>query len=98
MAEGIDTERHCTFVPPSHRQPAEDSGALDLSGLLEESTLTLRKDVPLELVVDMFQKMVRVNSRLLPRREPLLTRTRTRRLGRTCCTSCSRRRASSWGW
>ena len=98
MAEGIDTERHCTFVPPSHRQAAEDSSALDLSGLLEESTLTLRKDVPLELVVDMFQKMVRANSRLLPRREPLLTCTRTRRLGRTCCTSCSRRRASSWGW
>ena len=31
----------------------------DLSGLLEGAVLQLRPDVPLELVVDMFQKMVR---------------------------------------
>ena len=31
---------------------------VNLSGLLEEAVLQLRKDVPLELVVNMFQKMV----------------------------------------
>lgn len=45
-------------MPPS--QAAEgDSSLLNLSSLLEEAVLQLRKDVPLELVVNMFQKLVR---------------------------------------
>lgn len=49
-------------MPPS--QAAEgDSSVLNFSSLLEEAVLQLRKDVPLELVVNMFQKLVRGPSR-----------------------------------
>lgn len=58
FAENPAGDRRCTFVPPS--QAAEgDSSLLNLSSLLEEAVLQLRKDVPLELVVNMFQKLVR---------------------------------------
>lgn len=33
---------------------------VDLSGTLEDSIIQLRKDVPQELVVSMFQKLVRI--------------------------------------
>ncbi|EIW58503.1 uncharacterized protein TRAVEDRAFT_58724 [Trametes versicolor FP-101664 SS1] len=56
FAENPAGDRRCTFVPPS--QAAEgDSSVLNLSSLLEEAVLQLRKDVPLELVVNMFQKL-----------------------------------------
>lgn len=40
------------------RHVPADSTSLDLSELLEESVIQLRKEVPQELVVKMFQKMV----------------------------------------
>ncbi|KAI0831818.1 chloride channel [Trametes gibbosa] len=49
-------DRRCTFLPPG-RVDGGDSSAVNLSSLLEESVLQLRKDVPLELVVNMFQKL-----------------------------------------
>ena len=48
--------RRWTFVAATARQHPE---LLDLSSLLDEAVLQLRKEVPLELVVDMFKKMVR---------------------------------------
>ncbi len=54
-------ERRCTFLPPS-RVDQGDNGMVNLSSLLEEAALQLRKDVPLELVVNMFQKLVRAMS------------------------------------
>ena len=57
IADDPNMERRCTFLPPS-RVDQGDSGMVNLSGLLEEAVLQLRKDVPLELVVNMFQKMV----------------------------------------
>ena len=35
---------------------------VDLSGTLEDSIIQLRKEVPQELVVNMFQKLVRFSS------------------------------------
>jgi len=40
-------------------------GIIDLSGSLSESVLQLRKELPLELVVSMFQKLVRFSRTLL---------------------------------
>ena len=57
IADDPSREQRCTFLPPS-RADQGDSGMVNLSGLLEEAVLQLRKDVPLELVVNMFQKMV----------------------------------------
>ena len=57
IADDPSREQRCTFLPPS-RVDQGDSGLVNLSGLLEEAVLQLRKDVPLELVVNMFQKMV----------------------------------------
>ncbi|KAH9913990.1 chloride channel [Epithele typhae] len=56
IAEDPNVERLCTFVPPGSGE-SEDGAMVNLSWLLEEAVLQLRKDVPLELVVDMFQKM-----------------------------------------
>ncbi|OJT09778.1 H(+)/Cl(-) exchange transporter 3 [Trametes pubescens] len=56
FAENPAGDRRCTFVPPSHAAEG-DSSVLNLSSLLEEAVLQLRKDVPLELVVNMFQKL-----------------------------------------
>jgi len=47
-------QRRCTFVT---RPSASDVNLLNLSPVLEESVLQLRKEVPLELVVSMFQKL-----------------------------------------
>ena len=44
-----------TFVAATARGNPE---LVDLSSLLDEAVLQLRKDVPLQLVVDMFRKMV----------------------------------------
>ena len=65
VAENPDLERCCTFMPSSLSRPRGSNngggseGTVNLSELLEEAVLQLRKDVPLELVVEMFQKMVR---------------------------------------
>ncbi|KAI0773298.1 chloride channel [Trametes elegans] len=55
LAEDPSVNRKCTFLPPG-RVP-EGSGMINLTPLLEEAVLQLRKDVPLELVVSMFQKL-----------------------------------------
>lgn len=47
-------ERQCSF---SDRRPDEESDFEVLSGLLEEATMQLRKELPQELVVNMFQKL-----------------------------------------
>lgn len=50
-------ERRCTF---SKELAASQPEIADLSGLLDDTVLQLRKEVPLQLVVNMFQKMVSV--------------------------------------
>ncbi len=47
--------RRCTF---SQDVAAANPDMVNLSSLLEEAVLQLRKEVPLQLVVNMFQKMV----------------------------------------
>ncbi|KAJ7132162.1 Cl-channel protein [Mycena epipterygia] len=56
LAEDVDsgTSRRCRF---SHRNSTIPDDQVDLSGLLEEAILQLRKEVPKELVVSMFQKL-----------------------------------------
>ena len=61
IADDPNMERRCTFLPPS-RVDQGGSELINLSSLLEEAALQLRKDVPLELVVNMFQKLVRAMS------------------------------------
>ncbi|KAI0681933.1 chloride channel [Cerioporus squamosus] len=56
LAEDRSMDRKCTFLPPS-RTDQGDNEMINLSHLLEEAVLQLRKDVPLELVVNMFQKL-----------------------------------------
>ncbi|CDO69766.1 hypothetical protein BN946_scf184766.g11 [Trametes cinnabarina] len=56
LAEDSNMDRKCTFQPPS-RASGSDNSISDLSPLLDEAVLQLRKDVPLELVVNMFQKL-----------------------------------------
>ena len=60
LAEDRSMDKRCTFLPQSQG----DGSMVNLSGLLEEAVLQLRKDVPLELVVNMFQKLVRFFLRL----------------------------------
>lgn len=76
LSERSPTElaRECTF---SHTYAASDPGLIDLSSLMEVSVLELRTEVPLELVVNTMQKMVRLPSLLFPKRS-------TRRPYRTC--------------
>ena len=61
LAEDGSMDRRCTFRPPS-RVDQSDSGMVNLSQLLEEAVLQLKKDVPLEQVVNMFQQLVRASS------------------------------------
>lgn len=61
VAEDPSLDRRCTFLPPS-RVDQGDGGMVDLSRMLEEAVLQLKKDVPLELVVNMFQQLVRASS------------------------------------
>ncbi|KAI0794494.1 chloride channel [Fomes fomentarius] len=56
VAEDPSLDRRCTFLPPS-RVDQGDGGMVDLSRMLEEAVLQLKKDVPLELVVNMFQQL-----------------------------------------
>lgn len=56
-----DSQRKCTF---SKDVAAVDSEFINLSSLLDEAVLQMRKEVPLQLVVNMFQKMVRASSGL----------------------------------
>lgn len=58
--------RKCTF---SSRRSAAEDNLENLSNLVEEAMLQLRKEQPQELVVDMFQKLVSVTSYL---RDPYL--------------------------
>lgn len=70
-------QRQCIF---SKRRPGPDDGEFEaLSDILEEATLQLRKELPQELVVNMFQKLV---SRLLVNPRGVLNSCRT------CDTSC----------
>ena len=55
--DGQGGQRRFTFSQP---RAAENPEVIDLSTLLEDSVLQLRKDVPLQLVVTMFQKMVSI--------------------------------------
>jgi chloride channel 3/4/5 len=48
--------KKCSF---SNRHAAIQTFLVDFSGSLEESVLQLRKELPVELVVSMFQKLVR---------------------------------------
>ena len=50
--------RECTF---SRTYAASEPEFIDLSSLMEVSVLELRTEAPLELVVNMFHKMVRVH-------------------------------------
>ncbi|PCH36364.1 Cl-channel protein [Wolfiporia cocos MD-104 SS10] len=52
--ENMGEQRKGTFVP---RQSGQDASIIDLSSLLEESVLQLRPEMPLELVVGMFQRL-----------------------------------------
>lgn len=54
--------RRCTF---SSRRSGLDSDLEDLSDVIEEAVLQLRKELPQELVVNMFQKLVRLLFRAL---------------------------------
>jgi chloride channel 3/4/5 len=49
-------ERKCSFAK---RNVTVQTNLVNLSGSLEESVLQLRKELPAELVVSMFQKLVR---------------------------------------
>ena len=89
-------ERRCTFEKPRRGEQRDNAPVIDLSGLLEEAVLQLRKDVPLELVVDMFQKMVRMFS--FRRDVVLLTYANPPFSFRTFGISCSRKKAISWAW
>ena len=57
--EQSDSDRHkkCTFSQNRMRLPIDER--VDLSGAIEDSIIQLRKEVPQELVVNMFQKLVR---------------------------------------
>ncbi|KAI0923449.1 hypothetical protein AcW1_006407 [Taiwanofungus camphoratus] len=48
------SRRKCTFISQPN---AGDANLINLSHVLEEAVLQLRKDVPLEMVVSMFQKL-----------------------------------------
>jgi chloride channel 3/4/5 len=50
-----DQRKICTFSQNRLRVPAEER--IDLSSALEDSIIQLRKEVPQELVVNMFQKL-----------------------------------------
>lgn len=53
-----DIQKKCTFSKHRLRVPVEER--VDLSSSLEDSVIQLRKEVPQELVVNMFQKLVRI--------------------------------------
>lgn len=55
--EALTSRRICTFSQNHLRIHADER--LDLSGTLEQAVIQLRKEVPQELVVKMFQKLVR---------------------------------------
>jgi len=50
----VEGTRKCSF---SSRRAVMEMNQVDLSGCLEETVLHLRKEVPLELVVSMFQRL-----------------------------------------
>jgi hypothetical protein len=47
--------RRCTFYPQSPTQSSD--GIIDMSQYLEKTILHLRKEVPLEITVAMFQQL-----------------------------------------
>lgn len=53
----LDRHKKCTFSQNRMRLAIDER--VDLSGTLEHSIIQLRKEVPQELVVSMFQKLVR---------------------------------------
>lgn len=60
LSERSPTElaQECTFI---HTYAVSEPDFIDLSSLMEVSVLELRTEVPLELVVNTIQKMVRVS-------------------------------------
>jgi chloride channel 3/4/5 len=56
LSEDSEKSKRCVFSQQSSSSAEEQ---IDLSGLLEEAVLQLRQEVPKELVVNMFQKLVR---------------------------------------
>lgn len=53
---GDDLDKKCTFS--ENRLRVDAAERVDLSSALEDSIIQLRKEVPQELVVNMFQKLV----------------------------------------
>lgn len=49
-----DNDQKFTFI-----RGVSDSTMIDVSDLVDEATIQLKKEVPQELVISMFQKMVR---------------------------------------
>ena len=62
----IDRHKKCTFSQNRMRLAIDER--VDLSGTLEHSIIQLRKEVPQELVVSMFQKLVRFSSNTPPKK------------------------------
>ena len=60
----VDRHKKCTFSPNRMRLAIDER--VDLSSALEDSIIQLRKEVPQELVVNMFQKLVRQIHLLFP--------------------------------
>ena len=58
---GGDLDKICTFSP-INRLRVDALERVDLSSALEDSVIQLRKEVPQELVVNMFQKLVNITS------------------------------------
>ena len=53
------SERKCSFSPPGvSLVPAEDINCIDFSGALDDTAIHLRHEVPQQMVVNMFQKLV----------------------------------------
>lgn len=56
LDQSADKNKKCTFSKNRTRIPADER--IDLEFTLEDSVIQLRKEVPQELVVNMFQKLV----------------------------------------
>lgn len=59
--DAFERTRICCFA--IQESILQDRSRIDLSGCLEEAVIQLRKEVPQELVVNMFQKLVRFLTR-----------------------------------
>ena len=88
-----DTSRKALFSNPKREVEATEN-AVDLTALLEPSMLFLRQDTPQEVVISMFQKLVR---RLFTEGSLVVLKTLSPR--RTCAEYCLRMQADYLqGW